>query len=185
MDGSLFVCDQPSSPALAVTDLPRTESATAAATISAQAGAASEPSEPDKKGSFRLAPAHRHSRDPMASGSTSTRACASCCPTAPPANGASACATSTLATSCSSPRTRAPSSAPPTTATSVSASRCVTWARPAWRPRWLSHEYGALGHGVLIRFPIGTPGDVLAWFPYGPRLAAEHASRLPCAMRIR
>ena len=46
----------------------------------------------------------------------------------------------------------------------------------------LSHEYDALGRDVLIQFPIGTLGDILAWFPYAPRFAAAHGCRLTCAM---
>jgi autotransporter strand-loop-strand O-heptosyltransferase len=46
----------------------------------------------------------------------------------------------------------------------------------------LSHEYDALGRDILIQFPIGTLGDILAWFPYAPRFAAEHGCRMTCAM---
>ncbi len=46
----------------------------------------------------------------------------------------------------------------------------------------LSHEYDARGREVLIQFPIGTLGDILAWFPYAPRFAEVHGCRLTCAM---
>lgn len=46
----------------------------------------------------------------------------------------------------------------------------------------MSHEYDALGRDILIQFPIGTLGDILAWFPYAPRFAAAHSCRLTCAM---
>jgi hypothetical protein len=46
----------------------------------------------------------------------------------------------------------------------------------------LSHEYDALGRDILIQFPIGTLGDILAWFPDAPQFAAEHGCRLTCAM---
>jgi autotransporter strand-loop-strand O-heptosyltransferase len=46
----------------------------------------------------------------------------------------------------------------------------------------LAHEYAARGREVLIHFPIGTLGDVLAWFPYAARFAERHGCRLTCAM---
>ncbi|MBV9749498.1 MAG: hypothetical protein JO157_11850, partial [Acetobacteraceae bacterium] len=35
----------------------------------------------------------------------------------------------------------------------------------------LAHDYDASGHEVLIHFPVGTLGDILAWFPYAARFA--------------
>jgi hypothetical protein len=32
----------------------------------------------------------------------------------------------------------------------------------------LSHEYDARGRDVLIQFPVGTLGDIMAWFSYAP-----------------
>ncbi len=46
----------------------------------------------------------------------------------------------------------------------------------------LSHDYDARGRDVLIQFPIGTLGDILAWFPYAARFAEVHGCRLTCAM---
>jgi autotransporter strand-loop-strand O-heptosyltransferase len=46
----------------------------------------------------------------------------------------------------------------------------------------LSHEYDATGRDVLIQFPVGTLGDILAWFPYAARFGALHRCRLTCAM---
>jgi autotransporter strand-loop-strand O-heptosyltransferase len=46
----------------------------------------------------------------------------------------------------------------------------------------LSHIYDARGRDVLIQFPVGTLGDILAWFPYAARFAAVHGCRLTCAM---
>ena len=34
-----------------------------------------------------------------------------------------------------------------------------------------------LDQHVLIQFPVGTLGDILAWFPYAARFAETH--RLP------
>jgi autotransporter strand-loop-strand O-heptosyltransferase len=46
----------------------------------------------------------------------------------------------------------------------------------------LTHEYGARDRDVLIQFPIGTLGDILAWFPYAARFGEVHGCRLICAM---
>jgi autotransporter strand-loop-strand O-heptosyltransferase len=46
----------------------------------------------------------------------------------------------------------------------------------------LSHDYDARDREVLIEFPIGTLGDIMAWFPYAPRFAEVHNCRLTCAM---
>jgi autotransporter strand-loop-strand O-heptosyltransferase len=44
------------------------------------------------------------------------------------------------------------------------------------------HQYSAENRDVLIQFPVGTLGDVLAWFPYAARFAEVHRCRLTCAM---
>jgi autotransporter strand-loop-strand O-heptosyltransferase len=46
----------------------------------------------------------------------------------------------------------------------------------------LTHEYDAAGRTVLIQFPVGTLGDILAWFPYAARFAQVRGSRVICAM---
>jgi autotransporter strand-loop-strand O-heptosyltransferase len=46
----------------------------------------------------------------------------------------------------------------------------------------LSHDYDARGRDVLVKFPVGTLGDIMAWFPYAPRFAEVHGCRLTCAM---
>ncbi len=46
----------------------------------------------------------------------------------------------------------------------------------------LTHDYDARDREVLIQFPIGTLGDILAWFPYAPRFAEVHGCRVTCAM---
>jgi autotransporter strand-loop-strand O-heptosyltransferase len=48
--------------------------------------------------------------------------------------------------------------------------------------RVMSHEYDARGRDVLIQFPVGTLGDILAWFPYAARFGVVHGCRLTCAM---
>ena len=46
----------------------------------------------------------------------------------------------------------------------------------------LAHDYDARGRDVLVHFPVGTLGDILAWFPYAARFAERHGCRLTCAM---
>ncbi|HTW69149.1 MAG TPA: autotransporter strand-loop-strand O-heptosyltransferase, partial [Acetobacteraceae bacterium] len=46
----------------------------------------------------------------------------------------------------------------------------------------LAHEYDARGRDILIQFPVGTLGDILAWFPYAARFGEVHGCRLTCAM---
>ncbi len=48
--------------------------------------------------------------------------------------------------------------------------------------RLLNHEYDATGREVLIQFPVGTLGDLVAWFPYAVKFQAQHGCRLTCAM---
>jgi autotransporter strand-loop-strand O-heptosyltransferase len=44
------------------------------------------------------------------------------------------------------------------------------------------HDYDCRGRPVLIQFPVGTLGDILAWFPYAARFQAVHGCWLICAM---
>jgi autotransporter strand-loop-strand O-heptosyltransferase len=47
----------------------------------------------------------------------------------------------------------------------------------------LRHEYDARDRAVLIQFPVGTLGDILAWFSYTARFAAVHpGARVTCAL---
>jgi autotransporter strand-loop-strand O-heptosyltransferase len=46
----------------------------------------------------------------------------------------------------------------------------------------LTHDYDASGRDVLIQFPVGTLGDILAWFPYAVRFGQLRGCRLICAM---
>jgi autotransporter strand-loop-strand O-heptosyltransferase len=46
----------------------------------------------------------------------------------------------------------------------------------------LDHEYDASGREVLIQFPVGTLGDILAWFSYAARFGEVHGCRLTCAL---
>ena len=47
----------------------------------------------------------------------------------------------------------------------------------------LTHEYDASGREVLVHFPVGTLGDILAWFPYAARFTQAHPGcRVTCAL---
>jgi autotransporter strand-loop-strand O-heptosyltransferase len=47
----------------------------------------------------------------------------------------------------------------------------------------LTHDYDSNDRDVLIQFPVGTLGDILAWFPYAARFAECHPGcRVTCAM---
>lgn len=46
----------------------------------------------------------------------------------------------------------------------------------------LRHRFDCREQNVLIQFPVGTLGDLIAWFPYAVRFGEQHGCRLNCAM---
>jgi autotransporter strand-loop-strand O-heptosyltransferase len=46
----------------------------------------------------------------------------------------------------------------------------------------VTHDYEARDREVLIQLPVGTLGDILAWFPYAARFGEVHGCRLTCTM---
>jgi autotransporter strand-loop-strand O-heptosyltransferase len=46
----------------------------------------------------------------------------------------------------------------------------------------LDHGYDADSQEILIRFHIGTLGDILAWFPYAAEFAQRHRCKLTCCL---
>lgn len=46
----------------------------------------------------------------------------------------------------------------------------------------LIHEFAAADREVLIRFPVETLGDTIAWLPYAVKFQEQHKCRLTCAM---
>ena len=47
----------------------------------------------------------------------------------------------------------------------------------------LHHEYDASDCDVVIQFPIGTLGDIMAWFPYAARFAEKYPkAKVTCAL---
>lgn len=45
-----------------------------------------------------------------------------------------------------------------------------------------SHDHDLKGKNVLIRFPVGTIGDIMAWFPYARYFKEKHGCNLYCSM---
>ncbi|WP_408828120.1 autotransporter strand-loop-strand O-heptosyltransferase [Acidomonas methanolica] len=45
-----------------------------------------------------------------------------------------------------------------------------------------AHDYDPTGRIVLIQLPVGTLGDVLAWFPYAAKFARVHPARVVCVL---
>jgi autotransporter strand-loop-strand O-heptosyltransferase len=43
------------------------------------------------------------------------------------------------------------------------------------------HNYDACGRNVLIKLPVGTLGDALAWFPYAEQFRRKHGCKLFCS----
>jgi autotransporter strand-loop-strand O-heptosyltransferase len=46
----------------------------------------------------------------------------------------------------------------------------------------LEHDYDCRDRLVLVQFPVGTLGDILAWLPYAPRFQKQHGCRMVCAL---
>lgn len=46
----------------------------------------------------------------------------------------------------------------------------------------LNHTYSARDQEVLVQFPVGTLGDLVAWFPYAVRFQQVHGCKLTVAM---
>ena len=47
----------------------------------------------------------------------------------------------------------------------------------------MTHDFDPSHHDILIQFPVGTLGDILAWFPSADRFARRHEQcRVTCAL---
>ncbi len=60
----------------------------------------------------------------------------------------------------------------------------VKFGFEVWRNDELvfTHEYDATDRDILIQLPIGTLGDILAWFPYVERFQETHGGNVTCAL---
>ncbi|MBP2655193.1 MAG: tibC [Firmicutes bacterium] len=47
---------------------------------------------------------------------------------------------------------------------------------------FLEHNLDLKGKKVLIKYPVGTLGDIIAWFPYARAFKARHGCEVYCAM---
>ncbi|MDR1274882.1 MAG: autotransporter strand-loop-strand O-heptosyltransferase, partial [Candidatus Accumulibacter sp.] len=46
----------------------------------------------------------------------------------------------------------------------------------------VDHVLDLKGKPVLIKFPVGTLGDLIGWFPYAEKFRKKHGCRLECAL---
>jgi autotransporter strand-loop-strand O-heptosyltransferase len=60
----------------------------------------------------------------------------------------------------------------------------VKFGFEVWRNDELvfTHEYDPTDKDILIQLPIGTLGDILAWFPYVERFQETHGGNVTCAL---
>ncbi|MDU2063638.1 MAG: autotransporter strand-loop-strand O-heptosyltransferase [Sporomusaceae bacterium] len=49
---------------------------------------------------------------------------------------------------------------------------------------FLEHNLDLRGKKVLIKYPVGTLGDIIAWFPYARLFQARHGCELYCSMAV-
>jgi autotransporter strand-loop-strand O-heptosyltransferase len=55
------------------------------------------------------------------------------------------------------------------------------WERGSSDPL-LDHRMDLAGREVLIKFPVGTLGDLIGWFPYAEKFQKKHGCVLACAL---
>ncbi|MBQ6925109.1 MAG: autotransporter strand-loop-strand O-heptosyltransferase, partial [Kiritimatiellae bacterium] len=60
--------------------------------------------------------------------------------------------------------------------------RIRVWDRADLQTPVLDHLMDLRGRPVLIKFPVGTIGDILGWFPYAEKFRRKHGCALECAM---
>ena len=60
--------------------------------------------------------------------------------------------------------------------------RIRVWDRGNMDTPLLDHLMDLRGKPVLLKFPVGTLGDLLAWFPYAEKFERKHGCNLECTM---
>ena len=60
--------------------------------------------------------------------------------------------------------------------------RIRVWDRGDLETPLLDHLMDLRGKPVLLKFPVGTLGDLLAWFPYAEKFLLKHGCDLECTM---
>ena len=60
--------------------------------------------------------------------------------------------------------------------------RLRVWDRADMEKPVLDHLMDLHGRPVLIKFPVGTLGDLIGWFPYAEKFQKKHGCKLECTM---
>ena len=60
--------------------------------------------------------------------------------------------------------------------------RLRVWDRADMEKPVLDHLMDLRGKPVLIKFPVGTLGDLIGWFPYAEKFRKKHGCKLECTM---
>ena len=56
------------------------------------------------------------------------------------------------------------------------------WDRADMTKPVLDHLMDLRGQPVLLKFPVGTLGDIIAWFPYAEKFQKKHGCKVECSM---
>ena len=56
------------------------------------------------------------------------------------------------------------------------------WDRNDLKTPLLDHVMDLTGKPVLLKFPVGTLGDLIGWFPYAEKFLHKHRCQLECSM---
>lgn len=60
--------------------------------------------------------------------------------------------------------------------------RVRVWDRSNLKEPLLDHVMDLRGRHVVIKFPVGTLGDIIGWFSYAEKFRQKHGCRLECSM---
>ena len=60
--------------------------------------------------------------------------------------------------------------------------RIKVWDRRNLAKPLLDHVMDLQGKPVLIKFPVGTLGDLIGWFPYAEKFQQKHQCKLECSL---
>lgn len=60
--------------------------------------------------------------------------------------------------------------------------RVRVWDRSNLKEPLLDHVMDLRGRHVIIKFPVGTLGDIIGWFSYAEKFRQKHDCRLECSM---
>ena len=60
--------------------------------------------------------------------------------------------------------------------------RVRVWDRSNLKEPLLDHVMDLRGRHVIIKFPVGTLGDIIGWLSYAEKFRQKHGCRLECSM---